>query len=214
MKRFLSTTIVVLAALAALSTKFACAPAKDSPAELRSFGGPIGEYRGVSEIDGAIRTRMLKEGSSFSIRSYLGEFSLGELLGIFKSSGGATLFINSKPNAANLVLYHLALRALARDVSESVCLSSESSSSASLFLNEAFRTTVEVLCAWPAAAARSDGALEQLWLGIMDYDAPHSEFLEWKGFLQSNALDTMTGREAIRDAVFTALYNPHFLLRK
>jgi len=172
--------------------------------------GPA-RFRGYSEINQVLRQRLFVPATRFQLGQYLEESysdlgsNLLDLLGTYKGDDLGSEFKNGSPNSANMLLWHFLMASLARDVSK------ECGRGTALDLREDFRAAVLNACKWPAPAARSSEALENFWTLVMGYDAPRSEFLTWKEFIQAN--EFASSEAAVFNMLLTITSNPHFLLR-
>ncbi len=172
-----------------------------------------GELRGYVAINRAVNERLIKDGSYLELGTYVGQnydmmsMNLLDLLGTYKAGSAGARFRNGTPNSLNMLLWHLLLSGLARDLAK-VC-----AGDASLPLSAEFTARLSPLCAWPQESAMTDAALLDFWLGLMAYDAPLTEFYEWKRFVTSGAMSGFRGAEAVEWLSLSILNNPHFLLR-
>jgi hypothetical protein len=168
-------------------------------------------FRGYSEVNQIVRERLFEPGSSFQLGRYLEESysdrdaNLLDLLGTYKGDDLGSKFKNGSPNSANMLIWHFLMASLARDVSRQCGWGGE------LDLRRDFRKAVENACEWPSPAARSPEALESFWTLVMGYDAPRSEFLTWKEFIQDG--EFASSEEAVFTMMLTITSNPHFLLK-
>jgi hypothetical protein len=76
--------------------------------------------------------------------------------------------------------------------------------------------TLKKACSWPQISAKNDQSLQEIWLAVMGYDAPESEFLVWKDFFLNANSDYAhaTGQEVLRAMIASILLNPFFLLEQ
>ena len=167
----------------------------------KGFAGNIGEYRGFEEFDELVKQRVYSPHRSTSLATVLGSSDLAKLLGSYESNGTTTTFQNGAPNSANVVMYSLALRKLAQEITDLL--------SARGNLNNEFKDAF-----YPLFQTRNDSTFESAWIALMGYEAPFEELEAWKAFLNSPAMVNRTPTEFVRESIFTILFNPHFLLRK
>ncbi len=164
-------------------------------------------YRGHTVTEKLLKERLLLPTQEQLFASYLGGNSLLNLLGTYGVlPNGDNHFQNGNPSALNLLVWQLVIDKFAKDVALSCDLQTER-----LPFTPAFRTSLLQMCAWPNV--QDEASMQVFWLFLTKFDAPEEEFLAWREFL----LSTFAGahrEEAIYSMVFTALYNPHFLLRK
>lgn len=182
-----------------------------------SAQGEATRFRGNTAISRLLRERMLTEGSSFSFSPYMYDpndsssfvpaFSLLGLLGDYSSSGNNE-FRNGTPNSVNMLVWQLVLSLTAQEMSK-YC-----SRSSTLPFHPAFAATLDPLCGWPSADAKSEKNLENFWIAVMGYDAPETEFLAWRDFALRSSFSEKSASETLPALFFAIVYNPHFLLRK
>ncbi len=131
---------------------------------------------------------------------------LDDLVGTWANFGSEHRFQNGMPNAVNMVLLRLAFSGFAQSLAKS-CKTPQ------LLLNENFYDTLEVLCTWPSAEARSEPVLTAFWLSMMGYNAPQEEFEIWRKFLLGTYADKKPA-EAIEAMTLALMLNPYFLLEQ
>jgi len=189
----------------------------------------IANYRGYLAINALVMDRMIVEQPWFNIGYYLNGFSfssgddtvegLPALLGHYEGNGLDSGFRNGKPNAINVVLYHLLMSSLAVDLASRCATGSPTPPPAPdrpgpmITLRPEFRAAIAPVCAWPETTAMSDEALLGLWLAVMKFDAPSTEFAAWKEFVRSE-YSSRTAAESLPDMLLAILMNPHFLIQK
>lgn len=172
-----------------------------------------GQYRGYVMINRILRERMFEPKSGFELGYYVGQSyraqgsNLLDLLGTYKSASASDKFRNGEPNAINLVIWHLVFAGIAKDIAQT-CTGARP-----LDFTDEFVSRVRALCAWPERTSQSDAILLDFWLGIMSYDAPLSEFYEWKAFAHSPEMAALKGPMAVEMLAMSVLNNPYFLLR-
>ena len=187
---------------------------------LFSFSGATSTNVGVSEFRGYIATnRLLRErlfmpGSSFELGTYIGQEydplagNLLDLLGTYKTGFGVGSFRNGKPNALNMLLWHMLFSDLAKDVSK-VCKGGNP-----IKFNPTFIEKVTPLCHWPNGSALSSTTLYTFWESLMGVEAPLSEFDVWEKFVSSPEMTSIRGEDAVEWLTLSVLNNPYFLLRQ
>jgi hypothetical protein len=173
----------------------------------------VGEFRGYVAVNRALNDRIMKDGSYLELGYYVGQsydmtaMNLLDLLGTFKAGSAGARFRNGSPNSLNMLLWHLLLSGLSRDFAKTCA------GDTSLALSAEFAARLAPLCAWPQASAMTDAVLLDFWLGLIAYDAPLTEFYEWKRFVTSGAMSGFKGAEAVEWISLSVLNNPYFLLR-
>jgi hypothetical protein len=179
----------------------------------------VADFRGFLVVDGILTQRLMADGGRFFLGTYLDSYRFDDLYGLpqllgYDVGGGVRAgFRNGKANAINMVLWHLTLTSLAADVARH-CRGDAPVGTASVALKPRFLETLQPLCAWPAAGARSTAALVQLWQGVLSYDAPRAEFEAFKDFFQGPTYAQADGEDAVAAMMTAMLLNPHFLVRK
>lgn len=169
------------------------------------------DFRGYSTVNQILQERLIRPGADFELGQFVGQNyeagpNLLDLLGTYKTGGwGGSGFHNGDPNSLNMLLWHLLLSGLARDMGR-IC-----SDDQSVPYNDEILALVKRLCEWPAASAREDSLNAAFWTQTMGYDAPVDEYAEWRSFL--DGLDA-SGAEAVEVIALTVLNNPYFLLRR
>jgi hypothetical protein len=206
--------LAATAAVFALSS--AGAPAARAEAETSA------RFKGYVAVNRQLEERVVLEGQGFQLATYLDEFlstfngvtfygnGLVSLLGIYDSSALDSAFRNGEPNVINMLLWHVAFSGLSQDIG-ALC----DPSSGTLFRSLARPTLLEALkpvCDWPAPSARSDDALMGLWLALMSFDAPMSEYQAWRDFFQGPAFASAKASDAVAAMALAAFDNPYFLL--
>jgi hypothetical protein len=82
-----------------------------------------------------------------------------------------------------------------------------------LLLNETFYDTLEALCTWPSAEAKSEQVMMAFWLAMMGYNAPQEEYSIWRDFVLAT-YERKKAQEAIEAMTLALLMNPYFLLEQ
>jgi hypothetical protein len=184
---------------------------------LRSQDLPA-DYRGFYMVNDIIEQRLMVDDGQFFLGTYLDSYGrdflygLPELLGFDAGTGLHAEFRNGKANAVNIVLWHLAMSSVARDIA--LQCAGNLPAVTTFSLKPEFIAVLQPLCAWPAADARKTGPLVMLWQSVMSYDAPRSEFEAFKEFFQGPDWDAATGEEAVAAMMTAMLMNPRFLVRQ
>jgi hypothetical protein len=179
--------------------------------------GEAAQFKGYTEINRVLKERVAKPGG-FELGQYLGENSsepspagLLSLLGTYLGGDTSAEFRNGDPNAMNMILWYIALSRFASDVG-SRCGPTPTAGAPQLLPD--FVTALTPICGWPAASAKTDQALYALWMSLLDFDAPDSEFQAWKDFVTTDPqIAQASGPQAAAALILAALYNPYFLLR-
>lgn len=180
------------------------------PAQATAAGAA--EFRGYMAANQLLRERVFEEGSEFQLGQYVGQSyhpmqtNLLDLLGTYKTGFGGG-FRNGKPNALNMLLWHLLLSEFSNDVAKACKGNSE------LDLNDAFLARLKGLCESTTGLRASQDVLFDYWLALMGHDAPVSEFREWERFVSTAPMSDLRGAEAVEQATLSILNSSYFLLK-
>ncbi len=168
-------------------------------------GAAPAQFKGLSALSKELSARIAPLEAPIELDRFMPADGLDDLTGTWSAFGTEHTFRNGQPNAVNMVLLRLAFSRFAKSLAAS-CASPQ------LLLNEPFFDTLEALCTWPSAEARSEDVLIAFWLAMMGYNAPKSEYEIWRDFVR----DTYTKRkpsEAIEAMTVALMLNPYFLLQ-
>jgi hypothetical protein len=217
-----SRRMLAAACVLALAAVSACdrAPVAPGPGEVSttaSGGRRVGGFKGYVVIDQQLRQRVVSpDRADLHLSRYLGsyndEFSgLVALLGGFAGPGGSSEFRNGDPNAMNMLLWELALGALAGDIAKNCA---PPLAEGTVPLSSSFAARLAPLCSWPDASAKTEANLQALWTGLMGFSAPPTEFAAWRDyFLGADSPYAQTpAAEAVEAMLTGIMLNPHFLL--
>lgn len=183
-------------AATALALWASLAPASASPAQ----------FKGINTLSKELSARIAATESPIELDRFMPADGLDDLTGTWAAFGVEHAFQNGQPNAVNMVLLRLALSRFAKALAGSC-------SSPQLILNETFIETLEALCTWPSAEAKSEAVLQGFWLAMMGYNAPKAEFQVWRDFV----LKTYEGKrtqDAVEGMTLAIMLNPYFLLQQ
>jgi hypothetical protein len=163
-------------------------------------------FKGLSALSTELSARIAPHDSPIELDRFMPADGLDDLVGTWANFGSEHRFQNGMPNAVNMVLLRLAFSGFAQSLAKS-CKTPQ------LLLNESFYDTLEVLCTWPSAQARSEPVLTAFWLSMMGYNAPQEEFEIWRKFLLGTYADKKPA-EAIEAMTLALMLNPYFLLEQ
>jgi len=169
------------------------------------------QFLGYEAINKVINDRLFKPDSPVDIANYLGKSDLGDLLGIYSGTGLQFQFQNGTPNATNMVLWHLAMDGLSKDLG-AIC-SIVTPTQLREKITDNFAGHLVPLCSWPAPFAKSEYVLQNFWLAVEGYDAPETEYLAWRDFFLANYTKVAPDQTVVA-MIKAMLLNPYFLLRK
>lgn len=161
-------------------------------------------FKGFTAVARELSTRIAPRGEPVPLLQYVPAEGLAPLLGTWNNFGGEHVFRNGDPNPVNMLIWHGTFSAFAKALAGGC-------SRPPFDLNERFARSLAKACAWPRAEAKEQGAMLELWLALMGYNAPESEFAAWRAFLLARYGDRPAG-EALEAMGFTILMNPYFLL--
>ena len=136
--------------------------------------------------------------------------SLLDLLPAYSGDGLGFGLKNATPNAVNMLLWHIILDGIARDLSR-VCVSASPKPPifGAEYFQESLLNLINHFC--DESPLRRD-QLSSLWQQIVSYDADDSERQRWLNFATGPELN-MERRKVVYEILFSALYNPYLLLR-
>ena len=185
--------------------------------QVKANGNALGDLKGFDAINGAVTARLVKvdpaDENGPGLARYLqggDQFSGGltSLLGAYVNAGGTTIYENGQPNALNLALWQVAFAGFALDAAK-IC----SAEAPPVQLNDAFAARLRPLCAWPAPAAQDEQVMMDLWLSVMGFQAPQSEFTLWRNWFRSEAAYAeMPAVNVLPNMLVAIMMNPYFLL--
>lgn len=167
--------------------------------------GDIGGYKGYVAIQDTFKYRALKPGTQFQMARYLDDDKNSSFVPLTLQRGLA-------PNPLTATSWFILFEGLAKDLAY-VC--STEAGPAPVELISELRAEVLVmllsLCSWPNV---TDQQLLDLWLTIVGYDAPSSEFESWLARFKQEDYRGGSPLAALQDMIQVALLNPYFLLER
>jgi hypothetical protein len=170
---------------------------------------PEAELRGYTQVTQILKERLFQADSDFELSQFIGDAAelgnLMDLLGTYKNgftAGGR--FRNGAPNPLNTLIWHLMFYGLAEQAA-SLC-----HSQTSLGFNDHFRQSLAPFC--EAEFSPTEEELSQFWLAVMSFDAPATEYFEWRDYWLAN--QDFQGSTRILWMMISILEHPHFLLRQ
>jgi hypothetical protein len=201
------------------SLSFLSCNLSEPKSSLKGGGNFVGNYRGVVKIEAVLTSRISAPKPESFLNGYLVE-SLRSQLGTYSTDRGNVVFENGNPNELNSMLWDLVLSNLAKDLS-SIC-SGEEVSKDSRTMNTLNRIRPDIssiflnICKWPEESVKNETTVLPLWLSLMGYDAPQSEYMAWRDyFLNANSpYSQISGEETLRAMIRSILLNPYFLLEQ
>ena len=172
---------------------------------LASPAGATGaRLKGLSALSKELSARIAPEDGPIELDRFMPADGLDDLVGTWSAFGTEHKFQNGMPNAVNMVLMRLTFSGFAQSLAKS-CASPQ------LLLNERFYDTLETLCTWPSAEAKSDTVMTTFWLAMAGYNAPQEEYQIWREFVLAT-YGSKKAPEAIEAMTLALLMNPYVLL--
>lgn len=188
--------------------------------QVKSGGNTRGNYRGIDKVEEVLSSRLTSSSVPFQLLYSYAPPDLRYLLGTYTHVRGNVIFENGVPNELNSMLWDQLFKQFATDLAY-LCRDDqntlpERASETLKRLRPEITATLKKACSWPQASAKNELYLQEIWLAVMRYDAPESEFLAWKDyFLNANSGYTdATGREVLRAMIASILLNPFFLFEQ
>jgi hypothetical protein len=163
-------------------------------------------FKGINALSTELSARIAPEEAPIELDRFMPADGLDDLTGTWAAFGVEHAFQNGQPNAVNMVLLRLAFSRFAKSLASN-CTSPE------LILNEPFVDTLEALCSWPSAEAKSETVLQNFWLSMMGYNAPKSEYEIWRDFVR-RTYEQHKARDALEGMTLAVMLNPYFLLER
>lgn len=165
------------------------------------------QYKGFSAISIEISTRLAPHGQYIDMYEFVPAEGLESLLGTWISYGSQHIFKNGSPNPVNMLIWYVMFSEFSKEMGES-CASPQ------MNLSREFIVTLNKVCAWPKASAMTDANLLEFWFAVMGYNAPESEFLEWKEFFKNSSYKSKSAKETVSAMTLAITMNPYFLLAR
>ena len=176
----------------------------------------VNKLRPFQLVNQTLKTRMIDSKEDFDISRYLEsddgvlsifEKSLKKLLGAYDGDGLTSEVVGADSNAMNMMLWRLALMSFATDIAAQC----NGSPAIVHVYKKSFERKVKDICAKPERFNRR--AFKALWVIIMGYDAANEVRDKWLAFVaRAYKNRKMSVEKILGDAVFAALYSPHFLI--
>lgn len=164
------------------------------------------QYKGLAAVSRELSARIAPRDAPVDLARYLPGEDLGELLGTWAGFGSEHAFRNGAPNALNMVVWHATLSRFSAEIGNS-CQGPR------LALHPRFLATLDRVCTWPAAGAKSEAVLQAFWLSLMGYNAPEGEYAAWRDFFRTRYA-ARPASETVAAMTLAITMNPHFLLHK
>jgi hypothetical protein len=166
----------------------------------------VARYKGLYALSKELSARIAPVDGPIELDQFMPADGLDDLTGTWSAFGSEHHFQNGTPNAVNMVLLRLAFSGFAQSLGRS-CASPQ------ILLNDNFYDTLETVCTWPSAEAKSEAALSAFWLSIMGYDASESEFKVWRDFFRKTYAKKKAA-ETVEAMTLAIMLNPYFLLEQ
>jgi hypothetical protein len=169
------------------------------------LGAAPAQFKGLNALSKELSARIAPIEAPIELDRFMPADGLDDLTGTWSTFGTVHTFQNGQPNAVNMVLLRLAFSRFAKSLADS-CVSPQ------LLLNEPFFDTLEALCTWPSAEAKSEDVLMSFWLSMMGYNAPKGEYESWREFVRLTYAKRKSA-DAIEAMTVALMLNPYFLLQ-
>lgn len=164
------------------------------------------QFKGFVAISKELSTRLAPKGAPLDLEQFIPAEQMESLLGTWSTFGTEHNFQNGLPNTVNMVIWHVTLSRFASSIGAS-CQTPRHE------FHPRFATTLQELCAWPAAEAKSDAVLTQFWWSVMGHNAPETEYTAWRDFFRRE-YENKPAAETITAMTLAITMNPFFLLHK
>ncbi len=194
--------------------------APDEASSLHAGGSRIGLFKGIDAI-----TEMLRIGTihpddrdNFDFRKIVDEGNvvdpLSPLLGAFVGGSGDSKMDNDEPHSISMMLWKGNFEKLAKIIA----LNCQHPDAASIKTNEIdvrlhprFAAALLSSC---ASLNESTEVSDDIWNGVMGWEAPAAELEAWKIFLSLNrdAINALSAEERLSMLLMSLFLNPYFLL--
>ncbi len=165
------------------------------------------QFKGMAAISQELSARIAPREEPFELDRFMPADGLDELAGTWTNFGAEHRFTNGTPNPVNTVIIHASLSGFANAMGKS-CTEEV------LELNDRFADTLEEMCTWPAAEAKTDAAMTAFWLALMGYEAPREEYAAWRDFFLTSSYRDRPAAEAVAAMTLAITMNPYFLISK
>ena len=165
------------------------------------------QFKGMPALSRELSTRLAPPTMALDLDWYLPAPGLDDLVGTWSTFGSEHSFQNGTPNALSMVIWHVTLANLARNLGD-WCVSPP------LMFEDRFAATLRRLCGWPAPDASNDATLEAFWLSLMGPAAPRAEFVAWRDFFRNSSYRDRSARETVSAMALAIMLNPYFLLNR
>ena len=165
------------------------------------------QFKGWSAVSRELSTRLARPGAPLDLDRFMPAEDVDGLLGTWNGFGDEHTFKNGAPNSVNMMIWRVALSRFAKSVAAS-CKTPE------LDFSDRFLETLEKLCTWPSAFAKSEAVLSEFWFAVMGYNAPEAEYRAWREFFLASAYRDRPAADAVEAMTFAITMNPYFLLHR
>ncbi len=165
------------------------------------------ELKGFRKISLELSNRIAPHNQILPLNQFVPAPGIEALLGTWLTFANDHVYHNGNANPANMMIWNVIASQFADNMGQS-CIQPK------MTFNSEFLASLNSLCAWPQAAAKSEEAMTGYWLLMMGYDAPEDEFLAWRDFFLKSDYASKSGTEAVKAMSFAILMNPYFILEK
>ena len=174
---------------------------------IATAAGDAPQFKGMATISMELSARIAPREEPFELDRFMPADGLDELAGTWSNFGAEHRFSNGTPNPVNMVIIHASLSRFAEAMGKSC-------GEPLLELNDRFADTLEEICAWPKAKAKTDATMSAFWLALMGYEAPKEEYRAWREFFMSSSYRDRPAAETVAAMTLAITMNPYFLITK
>ncbi len=165
------------------------------------------QYRGFAAVMKELSVRLAKPGQVIDLYEYVPAEGLETLLGTWYTFGSEHEFRNGSPNSVNVLIWYVTLNDLS-------AVFGNSCASPKLDFNPEFLGVLNKICDWPKDKAAVEDVMLAYWFSIMGYNAPESEYIQWRDFFLKSSYRTKTAKETVTAMTLAMTMNPYFLLNR
>lgn len=208
------TSLLILALLCLSSCRM-----RQEGSSPKTLGVPTGQYRGWQRIDAVLASRLFK-GEKILSRyfpndddGYNPNPTVGAegYTGSFMGENLKSRYHSGVPSPMANLTWYVVFSSMSSELAMSCSDSYKTLKDKKVTFTKDFETAFAEFCQ-TGDPRRSDTVLENIWLAVMQYDAPRSEFEEWQIFVRK--LPATNSQQKIREALLAMFLNPYFLLER
>lgn len=199
---------------------------KEDVSSPHSSGRPVGELKGLAQINVVMRTRVLDPFDARTAEFHIEKLGgrnvarLAALFGDYQSEGASNEFRGGEANPFGMMLWSHTLGIFAAQLgasckapadSAAIVVEDDFDGSVRFRLNPQLQSILVRLCAQPSSREATTNVAQELWMQIMAFDAPFAELTAFRDFAgERHAMGGAAG-ELVTDSVYGILMSPYFL---